>query len=439
MNCLSVIFRSHLGILCFLIASATTLQAGSVSSVSRFGVTWTFDREVEAGRFANGDWWVKGPVTVTKITPESVEGMHGSMLNPPINRDLAFDSRMKRNAYNAEANVALQLPLRIDKPASLLSAISLEEKATRDNPQLETIAILTVLMESPPEGSFRPPYQGDDKTIPGNVNDLDYGVLRSLEPVTGAPTDWDALAAKFERPWIELKLNWTGRYTHPERNQPAYGRELAHRLGYGLLALQLDVPNEAKKPLFIHLVQIGIDIYGAARLGGNWGADGGHNQGRKLPLLLAAKALGDATMLEYADAQKHMIFQEDQQTFYVQQHHVDAPRREIRGRRLDPYTQDMIGMPEWGIRNFKQPERSGSNWSAYYRQVSGAPTITHVLAARLMGFEEAWNHPPLFDYYDRFYRMQTDPETAIGSGVNQIQPFTRAMWEAYRDKTPQLP
>lgn len=408
------------------------VPAEVVTSVSRFGVTWTFDRPVEAGRFANGDWWVLGPVTLTEISPASVDGMHGSMLNPPLNTNLAFDARMQRNSYDADANVALQLPLKITKPSSLLSAISLEENATRDDPQLDTIAILTVLTQRPRPGSFRPPYQGDDKTILGTKADLDVSILRQLQPVEGAPEDLVELATYFERPYIELKLNWTGRYTHPKSNQPAYGRELAHRLGQGLLALQLDVPLKEKEDLFINLVQIGIDIYGAARLGGAWHADGGHNQGRKMPMLLAGLALGNRDILKYADAEAYMIFQEDQQTFYVTQEHVDTPRREIRNRPLEPYTSDMIGKAEWGIRNHNEPERSGSNWGAYYRIVSGAPTITHVLVARLMGVEEIWNHPPLFEYYDRYFEIESPPEVRKRKGPNGIQTFTLNMWKAYR-------
>ncbi len=207
---------------------------------------------------------------------------------------------------------------------------------------------------------------------------------------------------------------------------------MAHRLGVGLLALQLDVPNEEKRDLFINLVQVGIDIYGAARLGGAWHADGGHNQGRKMPMLLAGLALGNDSILEYANAETRMIFQEDQQTFYVEQKHIDTPRRPNRRRTPAPYTEDMLGMPEWGIRNHQIPEASDSNWRAGYRQVSGAPTISHVLVARLMGLEEIWNHPALFDYYDRYFEMETNPETRLGSGPNAIHPYTLQMWRAYR-------
>ncbi|MDF3129358.1 hypothetical protein P0Y35_09135 [Kiritimatiellaeota bacterium B1221] len=426
------VLKSLLSCLLFVASIQASLFAEMASSVKRFGVTWTFDKAYEVGTFANGDWWVLGPVTITEISPASVDDKNGNMINPPLNKNLSFDRRMQRNSFDAEANVATQLPLTVDKPASILSAISLEADTTKDNPQLDTIAILTVLMEKPAEGSFRPPYQGDDKTILGNKADLNYEILRKLEPVEGAPEDLVALAEKFDRPYIELKLGWTGRYTHPKSNQPAYGRELAHRLGYGLLALQLDVPDEQKEALFINLVQIGIDIYGAARLGGKWNADGGHNQGRKMPMLLAGLALNNQEILKYANAEEFMIFQEDQQTFYVEQKHIDTPRREIRGRPLHAYTPDMLGKPEWGIRNYHEPDRSGSNWGAYYRTVSGAPTITHVLVAHLMGVEEIWNHPPLFDYYDRYFEVESEPEVRKGKGTNGIQTFTLNMWNAYR-------
>ncbi|MGE9291602.1 MAG: hypothetical protein ACQKBT_11460 [Puniceicoccales bacterium] len=422
-------------VICFLMGVTSWLSSGyteTAQSLSKAGVTWTFSEPREVGQFANGDWWVLGPVTITEISPASVNQQNGSMINPKVWRAQAFDDRVQGNEYDPSLNVATQLPLRIDYPASLLSSISLKEKAVRDNPQLDVIVILTVLLEVPPEGSFRPPYVGDDKTIPGNKSQLDFSILRNLEPVSGAPADLVQLAQRFELPYIETNPRWTGRYMHPKRNQPAYGRELSRRLGLGLLALQLDYPNEVKEPLYINMVQIGIDFYGAVQGGAHWLADGGHNQGRKMPMLLAGMALADPDILAYADAGEYMIFQEDQQTFYVTQEHIDQPRKTTKKRPLSPYTQEMLGMPEWGIRNYHNPEKSGSNWRAYYRTVSGSTTITHALVARLMGLEEQWNHPAFFDYYDRYWLIESNPETAVGHSKNGIQQFTRSMWEAYR-------
>ena len=39
------------------------------SSVSQYGITWTFAQPVRTGKFINGDWYVVGPVTVAKIDP----------------------------------------------------------------------------------------------------------------------------------------------------------------------------------------------------------------------------------------------------------------------------------------------------------------------------------------------------------------------------------
>lgn len=61
-------------------------SAQTSSSVTQFGITWTFDSAYEVGRSANGDFWVVGPVAVIEITPgsTSVNGRmtNGSMANP---------------------------------------------------------------------------------------------------------------------------------------------------------------------------------------------------------------------------------------------------------------------------------------------------------------------------------------------------------------------
>ena len=51
---------------------ATNVPA-TCTSVTKRNATWTFSEARTAGRFANGDWWVIGPVTVTAIVPIRVE------------------------------------------------------------------------------------------------------------------------------------------------------------------------------------------------------------------------------------------------------------------------------------------------------------------------------------------------------------------------------
>jgi hypothetical protein len=51
-----------------------------------------------------------------------------------------------------------------------------------------------------------------------------------------------------------------------------------------------------------------------------------------------------------------------------------------------------------------------------------------VIAARLLGIEETWNHPPLFAYADRIITENLD------EGTNSPSPFVMAMWKQYSPK-----
>ncbi len=422
-------------------AAATCMLAGpapAADSVTRHGVTWTFSGDAETGVFANGDPWVVGPVTITAISPGMTEldgvTQHGSMLGPekPGSRQ-GFDSRIRNNSYLATLNIERNLPVVVEPGNSVLSAVSdPKDRSSSHRCQMHEIAILTVLDEPAPEGSFRPPYVGTDRKVRWNVSQLDREKLRQLPKPANTP-DIGTAAGWFERPWIELNTSWTGRYLHPQKNQPDYGREIANQLGTGLLALQLDFTREQKEPLLVRLVQFGIDVYGTAKAGGVWEDLGGHNPGRKMPLLLAGAMLGDEEILAYADAGKHFIFQDDRQHFYVSQSDVDRERYEADGRPREPYTVEMIGMPEWGEQHTRQPKRDGSNWKAPYRWI-GSAMAGHVLTARLMGLRDEWNHPATFDYMDRYCAAEIGSPSF--SGTNAIEPFVKTMWTEYRDAEP---
>lgn len=417
-----------------IVALGAPLAHGA-TRITQHGITWTFDRDYPTGQFANGDYWVVGPVKIVQITPRSDTSrgavMHGSMVNPRPNSSQGYDSRIKNNRFEAAKNVAAHLPLVLPAGSSLLSSESYLPHAKGDHPQLRTIAILTVLAAPAPAGSFRPPYVGTDKSLRWNQSQLRYDRLRSLPRVAHAPRP-SAVAARFERPWIEQGTSWVARYLHPGDNQPTYGREIAHALAEGLLALQLDYPNRDKEKLLVRLVQYGIDVYGAARSGAVWNADGGHNHGRKMPLLLAGAVLGDADILAYGDGRK-MIFQEDQQIWYVTPSDVGRVLLTADKRRRDLYLPSDVGIPEWGEKHHVDPRRDGRNWDAYYRTVAGSSTIGSVLVARLMNLEKEWNWPAVFDYYDRYWAKES---RNAGSGVNSIQRFVAEMWKAYRHSKP---
>ena len=83
----------------FSIIPLTCRQAYGEQQLSQFGITWTFDRDYITGQFANGDFWIVGPVTIIGIDPPSVvvDGrvINGSMVNPSpkLERKQGYDSR----------------------------------------------------------------------------------------------------------------------------------------------------------------------------------------------------------------------------------------------------------------------------------------------------------------------------------------------------------
>jgi len=444
-------------ILCILLPMfAIGASAATTTSISQFGITWTFSEAVEYGQFANGDYWVVGPVTITSITPatSTVGGvtMHGSMLNPPLSTNSqGFDSRIgSGNDYVESKNVARVMPLVLQPGSSLLSCESHEDTKSNPHnyPQMKTIAILTVLAAPAAEGDFRPPYVGTDKSLNWNKSSLDYSKLGRL-PIPAAdpsikyvPYKLSDIEPRFERPWMEINLTWAGRNMHADYNQLSlsggigtYGREIANTISVGLLMLQLDYTDAEKETLLIRMVQYGIDIYGAAKLGGNWGNDGGHNMGRKMPMLLAGAVLDDENILEYADAAKHRIFQEDQQSFYISAKEVAQVPYTADDRRREPYTEDLIGMPEWGEKHMGMPQRDGSNWNAYYREINSGTWLGHALTAHIMGLEEEWNWPAYFDYMDRAADVDVYGRNTITASM---MPFAYKMWKLYREVEPNI-
>jgi hypothetical protein len=99
----------------------------AVASISQYGVTWTFDRSVVAGRFVTGDWWVVGPVTVRSVSPTPTADRHGSVVNPSAGDRQGYDRRM------AHFDPALRatFPVVLQPGDALVSVASVEKSASR--------------------------------------------------------------------------------------------------------------------------------------------------------------------------------------------------------------------------------------------------------------------------------------------------------------------
>jgi hypothetical protein len=439
--------------------AALTTQAAQVRSITQHGITWTFDKDVESGTFCTGDHWVVGPVKVVGIstdlhapgfTPQP--GQDGSMVNPGTDDKQGYDNRL--SSYVESLNAALpggkpvspQNPLALPVNSSLVSMVSWLYRTEADaepgtpkfnggtkapRPVTRSGAVLTVLAAAPPEGSFRPPYTGTDKTVKFRLSDIDRSKLKDLPPGPKTPNP-EELAKNFQRPWIDHVYEFLGAMVHPSENMPNYGREIAGQINDAILALNLDFTqlpgSPSKDPLLIPIVQLGIDLTGIADNGGGWSANGGHHQGRKLPILVAGVLLNDSHMKNAGHWKTR--FQDDEQTFIISDADVEisngpnwAPDK--RGGTPQPYTASDVGTPEWGIRHADKPEADNKLWTTVYRSINNASIVAVVLNARIMGLEEAWNHPALFAYADRITKDEN-----LNDGTNSPSAFVMTMWDA---------
>jgi len=448
------ILHAALILACLLLPQAVCLGA-TTDQITQFGITWTFDAEYEYGQFANGDYWVVGPVNIVDMEPLSVDSgariINGSMINPSPTSGLrqGYDSDMyggyqMAGDYDPYLNAARPFGYAISATnnlplipgTSLVSTISTPD--TFDETQLKTAAILTVLDSIPPEGSFRPPYSGSDKTIKFNKSQLDYSLLARLTPVatdymprlTQQPEDGqnDSVERMFERPWLNHIPTWQCQYHHPVDNMPDYYRDMAEQTGLAALMLHLDFTDQEKETLLIRFVQLGIDNYGVIQDGGM--ENFGESSGCKWSVLFAGLMLNDADMRnigqrsgDYLDAgpygagnvpPDYIHFMEDNQTFYVDQYTTGG------------YDAGDIGLPEWGILHATDPANDVKDWGMSGWRITSSAIAWggFVLAAHIMGAEDLWNHDALFDYQDRYMEVEQDWRT--------ITLFLDEMWDTYR-------
>lgn len=459
---------------------------GTTDRISQHGVTWTFDQDYEYGTYVTGDFWVKGPVTITKIenhlndssyTPRL--NQNGSMINPLSNHSSGVQGYDDGSGYDQSLNVALpggnpvsaSNTLTVPVDSSLVSAVSWIYNSSSDaepgcpnfqgsipRPMLRSAAILTVVDSAPADYSFRPPYAGSDKSLDYQFGDLDLSKLANLTPPSSGLSSIPALEAAMAKPWIDHRSSYFGRYFHPSENMPDYGRDMAHVVNNTALMTNLDFTqltgNPSKDKLIINLVQYGIDCTGVADNGPGWKADGGHMLGRKLPIVYAGLLLDDAHMLDVGTWGRHdgtgsgagVQFQEFQTHFYVSQAEIDITQsgliadggswdpdsRDISEGDILPYDSNYLGTPEWGIRHSYWPTRDNADLPIYYRAINGSVTVGTALAMQIMGAKTVWNNDVFFDYADRYWTWTGGG----GSSANQPTGLTKAMWPLYRGDYP---
>jgi len=281
-------------------AAPTVDSLPLLEKVSQYGITWTFDQPVRVGRFVNGDYYVVGPVTVKEIDPKPRIGAevtddelddrekymierdrlkvtervrHGSMLNPPANDRMAYDSGIK-NFF--EPKLISRPPYEMKPGDTLVSTISLKVgensrfvyhsggmRAVHDNCPIKVAAVLTCVASPQPPAAFRPAYCDRKQTI-YLARNLRRNLLPTLQRVEGVP-DPVKFAEVFQKAW--LNTGFFG-FDQPMENMPHYGQWVGQAVGDAALLLCMDFPAEQKEPLLLNFVQVGIDYWGAVKSGG---------------------------------------------------------------------------------------------------------------------------------------------------------------------------
>jgi hypothetical protein len=474
----------------FVLAAGTALAADdpgpakmeTVKSITQYGITWTFDKEVQVGRFVTGDYFVIGPVTIAKIDPAPVgEGeafRNGSMLNPPTNTDQAYDGRIR----GFKPNLVAKAPLTLNPNDSLLSSISVEErnklqnvilanpsKTTEESP-IRTIAVLTCLAAPPPADAFRPSYCDLKKSKLYLARNVLWEVLPKVKAVEAKSGDqlWAQRYAKdafdahgvptfawleraFERPWVDHIYGWDSRNMHPLENMPGYGRELGRMVSYAALALCTDATKEQKEKLCLRFIQVGIDNWGVATRSkrgseGGWPAAGGFGNGRKLPIVFAGYMLNDLEGMR-------MIRKFAPECSFGEDEHVEfgpswtGARVRFTGqypligaKQIDRGPYEHLPPAQWPAQKGGNPTMS----EGYRRCCTSISWVGQALAVRLMHIEPVWDYDAFFVYVDR-WMYEDDTKFAeeiakahpkFGAGIKQggthFDPWIDAMWAAYR-------
>ena len=422
--------------------------------ISQHGITWTFSGKVPVGQFVNKDYYVVGDVTIVSIIPRPEDGRNGSVLNLPTNPGKSgFDDRVTSGRY--DPSLRASIPIYMKPGDSFISTISVKKIGELPAPlrpsdqsisPVRRAAVLTCVKDTLPPDAFRPSYC-DRKSKIYLSRDLRREILPRVLRVRGGlgqdpkPLRLEDWADRFQKPWIDVCFF---NFDAPVEYMPNYGREIGRAVGIASLLLMLDYPQKEKERLLINYVQYGVDLWGIIQDGHRgWPAHGGHGTGRKWPILFAGIMLGDEEMQFPKRKYPKVMFGEDMHTIYgngwtgakaLYAGHVGKDGR--------------IGKIGWGAYEHLHPSKWESNIGENYRRCcTSLAWVGQALAARLMQAERIWDHPPFFDYVDRW--MTEDDTEAIkekkrsrgwdysAKWARQGQawdPFVNEMWSKYRQR-----
>lgn len=268
------------------------LQSQS-NMVQKDGITWIFDTIYTIGKYANGDFWVLGPVTIKAITPDFDGNHNGWQVNPEPGSVQGFDTRI--TSFNKE--LVPSLPYVADAGQSIIKTISVTPFTSTPRPVLKSAAVLTVVGEIPPgKGSevFRPPYVKTEKPL-FKVADIKRNLIPGYDSIQNTPS------LSVTRSWFEkLQMNHIGgsgsQYSRPSDNLSYYGADIAKTTADGALRLMVKGEEPDYSDALIAYLQCGLDYFYMIKDGWIWPRGGGEQPGEKLPIVFFVSVLGTEEM-----------------------------------------------------------------------------------------------------------------------------------------------
>lgn len=421
---------------------AGTGRLFDASSISEFGATLYFDKNYLVGKYVAGGYWAYGPIGVKDSEPkcEVIDGVYGSgtpysgrtingMVVDPGNRRYATDGLAENNsqsslqgwdslppeggAFGGDTQTAAYDPdLNVDpgktgetlwiETGTIVKAISKIDDVSA-HPVVADLITLNVVDEIPPPDAIRPGMARASTKHTITTSMFDMSVFKSLPAPATAPTYAEALDAVSRFAEVSTTVAPNARNVQPENHNPPYGRDIGNQHNRALMALHMDhLTIDQKREILAHLAVIADDLLAAAEEGKIVPGAGGGNGWKKPQLVVTAAALkanASASMLAYVDWEQNNVWHLDRQMFQVEGVDIALPRASDDGRPRDPYTTQMFGATDWGEQALTAPDKSGSNWNAFYRDVVAGQALGGVLSVRLTaGAEALWNHPEFFTY-----------------------------------------
>jgi putative phosphoesterase len=392
-------------------------ESGSDTSIEQYGITWTFDSSYQCGIFANGDYWVIGPVTITSITPDFDGSHHGWMVNMDSEAH-GYESR----AYGFDANLVPSLPYYAEPGESIVKAITIEPLTGSCRPCLKTAAVLTVVPEVPlnnGEGVFRPPFFGDEKPY-YYVDDLNLEMLISAgvePPADVSVDDFSWITERFKKLQLDID-SYPGEGIRPFDNYQrngyvGYGGSLALTTGDAALRFMLnDELDDDKKQDLIYFIQHGIDLYHTMLGGMDWEGNGGHGSGRKLTVIFTAVLFENDTWKQNILDQPETTFQEDDYLFFSEK--ADNGRGKVLfGDSLaSEYSYWFVVVEDGHHRTAGDPyeyiDCGHVPGTSYQAGINSMIWKGPVIAMQLMPeIKELWNNDMFFTYVDRWFNHGT--------------------------------